>query len=115
MSKILDLAKSFEEKSSEQAKDTRADRNNRVQEARKTLDRLAERKRESNQLRYHRAEPTHTPDYIKNMDDRIHRYSDSDRPSMGYFDVPKPQNQQKRRIDRSTEPSHQELANKGAT
>ena len=91
----------------------RADRSNRVQEARKTLDRLAERKRESNQLRYHRAEPTHTPDYIKNMDDRIHRYSDSDRPSMGYFDVPKPQNQQKRRIDRSTEPSHPRISEQG--
>ena len=91
----------------------RADRSNRVQEARKTLDRLAERKRESNQLRYQRAEPTHTPDYIKNMDDRIHRYSDSDRPSMGYFDVPKPQNQQKRRIDRSTEPSHPRVSEQG--
>ena len=91
----------------------RADRSNRVQEARKTLDRLAERKREGNQLRYHRAEPTHTPDYIKNMDDRIHRYSDSDRPSMGYFDVPKPQNQQKRRIDRSTEPSHPRISEQG--
>ena len=91
----------------------RADRSNRVQEARKTLDRLAERKRESNQLRYQRAEPTHTPDYIKNMDDRIHRYSDSDRPSMGYFDVPKPQNQQKRRIDRSTEPSHPRISEQG--
>lgn len=79
----------------------RADRSNRVQEARKTLDRLAERKRESNQLRYHRTEPTHTPDSIKNMDDRIHRYSDSDRLSMGYFDVPKPKNQQERRVDRT--------------
>lgn len=79
----------------------RADRSNRVQEARKTLDRLTERKRESNQLRYQRAEPTYTPDYIKNMDDRIYRYSDRDSPSMGYFDVPKPQDRQERRIDRT--------------
>ena len=47
------------------------------------------------------------------MDDRIHRYSDSDRPSMGYFDVPKPQNQQKRRIDRSTEPSYPRVSKQG--
>lgn len=79
----------------------RADRSNRVQEARKTLDRLTERKRESNQHRYQRAEPTYTPDYIKNMDDRIYRYSDRDSPSMGYFDVPKPQDRQERRIDRT--------------
>lgn len=91
----------------------RADRSNRVQEARKTLDRLTERKRESNQHRYQRAEPTHTPDYIKNMDDRIYRYSDSDRPSMGYFDVPKPQNQQERRDYRSTEPSYPRVSQQG--
>ena len=91
----------------------RADRSNRVQEARKTLDRLTTRKRESNQQRYPRAEPTHTPDYIKNMDDRIHRYSDSNRPSMGYFDVPKPQNQQERRDYRSTEPSYPRVSKQG--
>ena len=91
----------------------RADRSNRVQEARKTLDRLTTRKRESNQQRYPRAEPTHTPDYIKNMDDRIHRYSDSNRPSMGYFDVPKPQNKQERRDYRSTEPSYPRVSKQG--
>ena len=47
------------------------------------------------------------------MDDRIHRYSDSDRPSMGYFDVPKPQNQQERRDYRSTEPSYPRVSKQG--
>ena len=47
------------------------------------------------------------------MDDRIHRYSDSDRPSMGYFDVPKPQNQQERRDYRSTEPSYPRVSEQG--
>jgi len=45
----------------------RADRNNRVQEARTTLDRLTERKRENNQQRYPRTERTDTPDYVKKL------------------------------------------------
>ena len=84
----------------------RADRSNRVQEARKTLDRLAERKRESNQLRYHRAEPTHTPDYIKKLDDRINRHRYSDSPSMGRSDVSELQNKQEFRANYPTESSY---------
>src|SRR5690606_16126715 len=42
----------------------RASRNERVQEARATLDRLVRRKCESNELRYPRAEQAVTPDYV---------------------------------------------------
>ena len=43
----------------------RASRGERVQEARATLDRLVDRKRESNQQRYPRAEQTPIADYVK--------------------------------------------------
>ena len=50
----------------------RASRSDRVQEARATLERLVTRKRESNELRYPRAEQTVTPDYVKNLEHRSH-------------------------------------------
>jgi chromosome segregation ATPase len=81
----------------------RADRSNRVQEARTTLDRLTERKRESNQQRYPRAERTDTPDYVKNLEYRSHSHRYGYRPSMGDFGISEPQNQGKRRPDRPTE------------
>ena len=52
----------------------RADRSNRIQESRATLNRLTERKRESNQLRYPRTEQTPSPDYIKNLEHRSDYY-----------------------------------------
>lgn len=81
----------------------RADRINRVQEARTTLDRLTERKRESNQQRYPRAERTDTPDYLKNLEYRSNSYRYGYRPSMGDSSVSEPQNKDKRRTDRPTE------------
>ena len=81
----------------------RADRNNRVQEARTTLDRLTERKRENNQQRYPRTERTDTPDYVKNLEYRSDSHRYGYRPSMGDFGISEPQNQGKRRPDRPTE------------
>ena len=81
----------------------RADRNNRVQEARTTLDRLTERKRENNQQRYPRTERTDTPDYVKNLEYRSDSHRYGYRPSMGDFGISEPQNQGKRRPDSSSE------------
>ena len=99
----------------------RADRSGRIEAARKTLDRLTERTRENNQLRYHRAEPTYTPDYIKNMDDRSHRYRDHTSVDVGHSSLSEPPDRQERRPDspaashdsaterRRRQPEHDEL------
>ena len=73
----------------------RANRNIRVQEARTTLDRLTERKREGNQLRYPRPEQTTTPDYVKNLEYRSYRHNYSTSPVLGDFGLHKQQDQQK--------------------
>lgn len=80
----------------------RASRSERVQESRKTLNRLTERKRESNQLRYPRAEQTPIADYVKDLEHSRHsHYHDlSDR--MGYFGVSEPCDHQQLGRDRFT-------------
>lgn len=84
----------------------RADRSERIEAARKTLNRLTERKRESHEYRYPRAKLTDTPDYIKKLDDRINRHRYSDSPSMGRSDVSELQNKQKFRANHPTEFSY---------
>ena len=77
----------------------RASRGDRVQEARATLDRLVERKRESNELRYPRAEQAVTPDYVKNLEYRSHSGDYSHFSDVGHPSLSKPQNRQERRLD----------------
>lgn len=84
----------------------RADRSERIEAARKTFNRLTERKRESHEYRYPRAKLTDTPDYIKKLDDRINLHHYSDSPSMGRFDVSGLQNKQKFRANYPTEFSY---------
>ena len=84
----------------------RADRGERIEAARKTLNRLTERKRESHEYRYPRAKLTNTPDYIKKLDDRINRHRYSDSPSMGRSDVSELQNKQEFRANYPTESSY---------
>lgn len=84
----------------------RADRGERIEAARKTLNRLTERKRESHEYRYPRAKLTDTPDYIKKLDDRINRHRYSDSPSMGRSDVSELQNKQEFRANYPTESSY---------
>ena len=91
----------------------RADRSRRIQESRETLDRLTQRKRESNQLRYPRAEQTPSPDYIKNLEHRSDYYRYGISPSMGDFGVSEPQDQQERRHYRPTEPSYTGFSEQG--
>ena len=77
----------------------RASRSDRVQEARATLDRLVTRKRESNELRYPRAEQAVTPDYVKNLEYRSHSRDYSHFSDVGHPSLSKPQNRQERRLD----------------
>ena len=91
----------------------RADRSNRVQEARATLDRLTQRKRESNQQRYPRTEQAFIADYVKDLELRSSSRYNSPDDDVGYFDIPKPHNQQERRDYRSTEPSHPRISEQG--
>ena len=84
----------------------RADRGERIEAARKTLNRLTERKRENHEYRYPRAKLTDTPDYIKKLDDRINRHRYSDSPSMGRSDVSELQNKQEFRANYPTESSY---------
>lgn len=77
----------------------RADRSSRVQTARATLDRLTERKRESNQIRYPRAEQTSVPDYVKNLEHRSFSHRDNAFIDVGNFDVSELQNRQERRLN----------------
>lgn len=77
----------------------RADRSNRIQEARATLNRLTERKRESNQLRYSRTEQAVTASYVKNLEHRSHSRDYSPFADVGHPSLSKPQNRQERRLD----------------
>ena len=77
----------------------RADRINRVQEARTTLDRLTERKRESNQQRYPRAEQAVTASYVKNLEHRSHSRDYSPFADVGHPSLSEQQNRQERRLD----------------
>ena len=72
----------------------RADRSNRVQEARTTLDRLTQRKRESNQQRYPRTKQTPVAHYIKDLELCSHSRYNSPSLSVGDFGISEPQNQQ---------------------
>ena len=78
----------------------RASRNERVQEARATLDRLVRRKCESNELRYPRAEQAVTPDYVKNLEYRSHSRDYSSFSDVGHPSLPELQNRQERRDHR---------------
>ena len=91
----------------------RADRSNRVQEARATLDRLTQRKRESNQQRYPRTEQAFIADYVKDLELRSSSRYNSPDDDVGYFDIPKPHNQQERRDYRSTESSYTSVSEQG--
>ena len=91
----------------------RASRSDRVQEARATLDRLVTRKRESNELRYPRAEQTVTPDYVKNLEHRSHSRDHSHFSDVGNPSLSEPQNRQERRDNRPTEPSYTGLSEQG--
>ena len=84
----------------------RADRSERIEAARKTLDRLTERKRDSYEYRYPRAKLKDTPDYIKKLDDRINRHRYSDSLSVGRSDVSELQNKQEFRVNYPTESSY---------
>ena len=91
----------------------RASRNERVQEARATLDRLVRRKCESNELRYPRAEQAVTPDYVKNLEHRSHSRDHSHFSDVGNPSLSEPQNRQERRDNRPTEPSYTGLSEQG--
>ena len=77
----------------------RADRSNRIQESRATLNRLTERKRESNQLRYPRTEQAVTASYVKNLEHRSHSRDHSHFSDVGNPSLSEPQNRQERRLD----------------
>ncbi len=91
----------------------RASRGDRVQEARATLDRLVERKRESNELRYPRAEQTHIADYVKNLEHRSHSHRDSAFTDVGHPNLSEQENRTERRDYGSTEDSHPRLSGQG--
>lgn len=91
----------------------RASRSNRVQEARATLERLVARKRESNELRYPRAEQEITPDYVKNMEYRSDSRDNSPFIDVGHSSLSELQNRQECRDHRSTEPSDKGLSEQG--
>ena len=77
----------------------RADRSNRIQESRATLNRLTERKRESNQLRYPRTEQAVTASYVKNLEHRSHSRDYSPFADVGHPSLSEQQNRQERRLD----------------
>ncbi|MDC4276388.1 hypothetical protein NQ637_18360, partial [Acinetobacter baumannii] len=91
----------------------RASRSDRVQEARATLERLVARKRESNELRYPRAEQAVTPDYVKNLEYRSHSRDNSHFSDVGHPSLSELQNRQERRDNRPTEPSYTGLSEQG--
>ena len=91
----------------------RASRGDRVQEARTTLDRLVERKRESNEQRYPRAEQTPIADYVKNLEYRSYCRDNSHFSDVGHPSLSELQNRQERRDNRPTEPSYTGLSEQG--
>ena len=91
----------------------RASRGDRVQEARTTLDRLVERKRESNEQRYPRAEQTPIADYVKNLEHRSHSHRDSPFTDVGHPSLSEQENRTERRDYGSTEDSHSRFSGQG--
>lgn len=91
----------------------RANRRDRVQEARATLERLVARKRESNELRYPRAEQTVTADYVTNLEYRSDSRDNSPFSDVGYPSLSELQNWQERRDNRPTEPSYTGFSEQG--
>ena len=91
----------------------RASRGDRVQEARTTLDRLVERKRESNEQRYPRAEQTPIADYVKNLEHRSHSHRDSTFTDVGHPSLSEQENRTERRDYGSTEDSHSRFSGQG--
>ena len=91
----------------------RASRGDRVQEARATLDRLVERKRESNEQRYPRAEQTPIADYVKNLEHRSHSHRDSTFTDVGHPSLSEQENRTERRDYGSTEDSHSRFSGQG--
>ena len=91
----------------------RASRGDRVQEARATLDRLVERKRESNELRYPRAEQTPIADYVKNLEHRSHSHRDSPFADVGHPSLSEQENRTEHRDYGSTEDSHPRFSRQG--
>ena len=91
----------------------RASRGDRVQEARATLDRLVERKRESNEQRYPRAEQTPIADYVKNLEHRSHSHRDSAFTDVGHPNLSEQKNSPERRDYGSTGDSYPKLSGQG--
>lgn len=91
----------------------RASRGDRVQEARTTLDRLVERKRESNEQRYPRAEQTPIADYVKNLEHRSHSHRDSTFTDVGHPSLSEQENRTERRDYGSTEDSYPRFSGQG--
>jgi hypothetical protein len=91
----------------------RASRGDRVQEARATLDRLVERKRESNEQRYPRAEQTPIADYVKNLEHRSHSHRNSAFTDVGHPSLSEQENRKERRDYGSTGDSYPKLSGQG--
>ncbi|MDM1748136.1 relaxase/mobilization nuclease domain-containing protein [Acinetobacter towneri] len=91
----------------------RASRGDRVQEARATLDRLVERKRASNEIRYPRAEQTPIADYVKNLEHRSHSHRDSAFADVGHPNLSEQENSSECRDYGSTEPSYPRVSGQG--
>lgn len=91
----------------------RASRGDRVQEARTTLDRLVERKRESNEQRYPRAEQTPIADYVENLEHRSHSHRDSTFTDVGHPSLSEQENRTERRDYGSTEDSYPRFSGQG--
>ena len=91
----------------------RASRGDRVQEARTTLDRLVERKRESNEQRYPRAEQTHIADYVKNLERSSNSRYHSNTGSRVNFGVAGQENQRELRSDSTAERNNSGFSGQG--
>ena len=106
------FGKSFEQTSSEQAK-IQSKSWRKSSEARATLDRLVDRKRESNQQRYPRAEQTPIADYVKNLEHRSHSHRNSAFTDVGHPNLSEQKNRTERRDYGSTEDSHPRFSGQG--
>ena len=113
MSKILDLAKSFEEKSSEQAKDTEQIVATEFKKHEKRLIALLNENEKAISSAIIEQNQRIRPIILKTWMIVSIGIVTAIALAWGIFDVPKPQNQQKRRIDRSTEPSHPRVSEQG--
>ena len=113
MSKILDLAKSFEQTSSKQAKDTEQVVATEFKKHEQRLIDLLSEKRESNEQRYPRAEQTPIADYVKNLEHRSHSHRDSTFTDVGHPSLSEQENRTERRDYGSTEDSHSRFSGQG--